>query len=113
MLSSCNRVKQSTYGAARIPDNSIIRELIRFRLPQMKNVPRSLSSEHGGDIQTQTQASGALKPTTTIYQVSVPLESSDGLITMNSTGVARIHVGRSTVGQRLWRLLCNTFRFEL
>jgi len=80
---------------------------------QLKQVPPALASDSGGPIQATRNAQGGLVPTSTIYQMGVPLENRAGLIFPGSTGVARIHVGQVTIGQRLWRLVCRTFHFEL
>jgi hypothetical protein len=41
------------------------------------------------------------------------LENADGALIPGATGQARIHAGRQTLGQRLWRSLCATFNFEM
>ena len=80
---------------------------------RMKNIPNSLSSNHGGNVQTRTGSQGQELPVSATYQVSVPFDNSEMFVQTGSTGVARVHVGQITIGQRLWRLAMRTFRFEL
>lgn len=80
---------------------------------QTKAIPKSISVNHGGDIDAKTNSAGAEVPKNTAYQIQVPLENSGKLVMPGSTGVARIHVGTITIGQRLWRLALRTFRFDM
>jgi putative peptide zinc metalloprotease protein len=80
---------------------------------KMNSVPKALASLHGGDLVTTKDDEGIDVPQSTTYQVSVPLENEQRLISPGSTGVAKISVGSQTVGWRIWRLACRTFRFEL
>ena len=79
---------------------------------KMEVVPKSLSSQHGGSILTTGNRQGQTVPSNTTYQVSVPVERVPDLLS-GSTGKAKVHVGYQTVGQKLWRTACRTFRFEL
>ena len=56
-------------------------------------------------------AQGRAKALTTKYQAKAALDDVEGLLFPGATGVARIHAGRRTLAQRLWRQLCHTFRF--
>ncbi len=80
---------------------------------EMNYVPRGLASRYGGDLLTTTDDQGRDVPQSTTYQVRVPLESIDGMVSNGATGVARIRTGSQTVGQRIWRMVCRTFRFDL
>lgn len=80
---------------------------------KMLNVPKQLSSRHGGNLLTRVDAEGMDVPESTTYLVSVPLENPDNKIVAGSTGVAKIRVGSQTIGQRLWRWAGRTFQFEL
>lgn len=80
---------------------------------KMKSIPKALSSFNGGDLVATKDSDGVDVPQSTTYQVSVPLANPDLLISPGSTGVAKIHVGSQTIGRRIWRLACRTFRFEL
>lgn len=79
---------------------------------KMEIVPKALSSRYGGAVLTNTNRQGQDEPANTTYQVSVPVNLRSGLLN-GSTGKAKVHVGYQTVGQKLWRTACRTFRFEL
>ncbi|HMO15445.1 MAG TPA: HlyD family efflux transporter periplasmic adaptor subunit [Pirellulaceae bacterium] len=80
---------------------------------KMRQIPRAMAADFGGTIHAKTTANNTLQPVETIYQVSVIVHNDDDLLLPGSTGVARIHAGYSTIGQRLWRLVLKTFRFDL
>lgn len=82
---------------------------------ELKAVPRSLSSRFGGGLATRQNPNGDDQPVSTTFLVSVPLELSDeeAVVFPGSTGVAKIRTGSQTVGERIWRLVCQTFQFEL
>lgn len=80
---------------------------------EMRFVPRGLSHLHGGDLQSVTDSQNREVPASTTYQVSVPLPQMSQAVIEGATGKARIRAGRQTVGSRLWRAVCSTFRFNL
>jgi putative peptide zinc metalloprotease protein len=80
---------------------------------KMKTVPPALSSQNGGDIVATPDGSGNDVPQSTKYLVNVPLANPELMIVPGSTGLAKIHTGSQTVGQRIWRLISRTFQFEL
>ncbi len=93
---------------------TIVKSTIDTISPQeMQFVPKALAGKYGGTIVTTTDANGLDKPQSTIYQVRVPLDDFDRPILAGATGVAKIRAGHLTVGQRIWRFICHTFRFEL
>jgi putative peptide zinc metalloprotease protein len=77
---------------------------------EMQQAPTSLSSQGGGTLPTAPDAAGQLKPLTVTYQASATLEDPAGAIVPGSTGHARVHAGRRTLGQRAWRAFCATFK---
>ncbi len=79
---------------------------------EMKLVPKALSSRFGGAIVTTQDRQGANRPKSTIYQVSVPFDE-DAEMLRGATGRAKIRSGSRTIGQRIWRVACETFRFHL
>jgi putative peptide zinc metalloprotease protein len=52
-------------------------------------------------------------PASTCYLLSVPLDNECESVLDGATGQARIRAGTQSIGQRLWRFICQTFRFEL
>lgn len=80
---------------------------------KMRSAPRQLSTRAGGDLQTTPNRDGQEQPLNATYQVTVPFDHEGTKILSGATGVAKVRVGTQTLGQRLWRILCQTFRFEL
>jgi multidrug efflux pump subunit AcrA (membrane-fusion protein) len=80
---------------------------------KMVETPAALSSKHGGELLSVTSAEGNDVPASTTYRVSVPLAVDGQPILSGGTGTAKISIGSQTVGQRVWRLLCHTFHFDL
>ena len=80
---------------------------------EMQNVPRALSSQNGGYIMSAQGTDGKDVPQSTTYQVRVPLKTISGPVPIGSTGIARIRTGDQTLGRRVWRFVCKTFRFDL
>lgn len=79
----------------------------------MEFVPTALSSLNGGPIAATRGPRGLDVSQSPTYQVKVLLDQPDGLISVGSTGTARVRTGYQTLGSRLWRLACATFRFDL
>ncbi len=75
----------------------------------------SMSSQTGADLQTEIDpATGQVKPRSVTYQARVPLEINDASMPMRPgyRGSAKIHVKEKSLGQRLWRVIAQTFNFE-
>jgi putative peptide zinc metalloprotease protein len=78
--------------------------------------PAILSANAGGELNTKTDAQGRPKPLSTSYRARVPLNDQgklQGLLCTGLTGQAKIHTRAQSIGQRLYRLITRTFRFEL
>lgn len=80
---------------------------------KMRQTPPALSSKNGGSLLTVTAGDGTSVPQSTTYRISVPVQLDQTLMFSGGTGTAKIHVGHQTIGQRIWRLMCHTFHFEL
>jgi hypothetical protein len=79
----------------------------------MSDVPKCLSSQFGGSLATTTDADGSILPREPTYQVTVPLAATIEEVAPGATGFARIRVGSRPLGSRLWRVVCQTFRFQM
>ena len=79
----------------------------------MEHVPPALSSLNGGPIAATRGPRGLDVAQSPTYQVKVLLNQPDGVIPVGSTGTARVRTGYQTLGSRIWRLACATFRFDL
>ena len=81
---------------------------------EMKHAPRGLSSRFGGEVMTRESETGEDRPLSTTYRLAVPVDLSEQAAAFHgATGVARIRTGNQTVGQRVWRVACETFHFRL
>lgn len=96
-----------------LPGTVISAETATISPIKMKSVPKSLSSRFGGDLITTQNEDGVDVPHSATFQVSVPFKYSDRSICDGCTGIAKVQVGSQTIGQRVWRLIRKTFRFDL
>jgi putative peptide zinc metalloprotease protein len=95
------------------PTRTFRSQLSEVSCAQMKAVPRCLSQKFGGDLNTTTAADKSERPASTTYRVAVPLDDAQGTLLVGSSGKAKVRVGYRTIGQWLWRMICQTVRFEL
>ena len=96
-----------------IPGSIVESNVQEISTSKMKAVPKGLSSRFGGDLVATRDDQGNDVPQSTTYQVSVPFELDTELLSDGCTGKAKIRAGSQTVGQRLVRLIQQTFRFDL
>ena len=75
--------------------------------------PRNLSAKVGGELPTETDATGAERPLNPSYQARVFLDDPDRLLRPGLRGRAKIHTAKQTLGRRAWRLISETFNFKL
>lgn len=80
---------------------------------QLKNTSSSMASQSGGDLQTEVDpTTGQVKPRSVSYQARVPIENVDLPLRPGYRGSAKVHVKPMSLGQRLWRIVAQTFNFE-
>jgi putative peptide zinc metalloprotease protein len=72
-----------------------------------------LSVKAGGQVPTETDASGREIPISTSYEALMTLDDAEAVFTPGMRGTARIQVGSRTVGRWLLRLLWQTFNFRM
>ena len=75
--------------------------------------PPALSNKAGGQLATETDATGREKLLVTSYAASAPLPDLHGTFRLGLRGTAKIHVGNRSLGQRLLRYINQTFNFGL
>ena len=80
---------------------------------KMREVPQAMAGQFGGRLAAEVGPDGHVLPLNPTYQVSAVLPERDDWLPNGAIGQARIHVGRRTVGWRLWRWSMRTFHFEL
>lgn len=78
----------------------------------MEQASPHLASQAGGDLGTQADASGMLRPISTSYQARVPLDPTEGVLRVGLTGTAKVYTGWQSLGQRLRRVIYRTFHFQ-
>jgi len=98
---------------AQLPGQVFTSETQDVSPSKMKSVPKALSSRFGGDLIASQSPNGVDVPTSTTYLVSVPMKTEGLQMLDGATGRAKVRVGNQTVGERLWRVVCRTFRFDL
>ena len=96
-----------------LPGRSLRTQLHQVSRLDMKIAPKGLSSKNGGDVITQTDASGQERPMNTTYQANANLESDSNELLIGATGQAKIRTGYQTVASRVWRYICQTFDFSV
>ncbi len=80
----------------------------------LNSASMALSSQTGGDLQTEIDpATGQPRPRSVSYQVRVPLDVDAIPLRIGYRGSAKIHTEPQTLGWRLWRIITQTFNFEL
>jgi putative peptide zinc metalloprotease protein len=90
-------------------------ELTELSQSALQNASTSLSSQTGGDLQTEIDPeTGMIKPRSVSYQGRVPLSSTELAMPLRPgyRGSAKIHVAPMSLGTRLWRVIAQTFNFE-
>jgi putative peptide zinc metalloprotease protein len=74
----------------------------------------SMASQTGGDLQTEIDpATGQVKPRSISYQARVPLVETGVTLRPGYRGSAKVHVDPMSLGSRLWRVVAQTFNFEI
>jgi len=80
---------------------------------ELKSASSSMASQSGGDLQTEIDpTTGQAKPRSVSYQARVPIEDFDLPLRPGYRGSAKVHVKPMSLGQRLWRIVAQTFNFE-
>jgi putative peptide zinc metalloprotease protein len=95
-----------------LPHETFYGTIAEIARQDLKISPRQLSNKAGGELATKTDAAGIERPQSTSYQALVRIEAPYQDVPIGIRGRAKIHAGTQTLGQRLWRFLCTTFRFE-
>ncbi len=80
---------------------------------EMEGISPRLASTSGGVVPAQSDRDGTVRPLTTSYQASVPLDNSLDLFRNGLVGQARIKTAPRTLASRLGRYLRRTFSFDL
>ncbi|MBJ42302.1 MAG: hemolysin D [Planctomycetaceae bacterium] len=82
----------------------------------MEFVPPSMTVQAGGKIPVRPDSIGGSRPLSATYQVAVELPAVPGdigVFRVGQRGWAKVSADPKSLGQRLWRLITRTFRFDL
>jgi putative peptide zinc metalloprotease protein len=97
-----------------LPHDTLHGTIERISVSNLKITPRRLSTGAGGELpSTKDPETGLEKPQSASYQAIVPIEDKDGVMIVGLRGRAKIHTKWLSLGNRLWRLIMNTFNFRL
>lgn len=100
------------FDAARMETfDGVLQEISQSKL---QATPMSLASQAGGDLQTEIDpATGQPRPRSISYQGRVPLDVATLPVRIGYRGSAKVHTHPRSLGWRLWRVITQTFNFEL
>lgn len=94
-----------------LPGQRLTERIERVSQQEMQHAPAGLSHKAGGRLATRTDGQGIERPVEVTYLADVPLEDHSGCLLPGTTGQAKVHAGYQSLAARLWRGLCQTFRF--
>jgi putative peptide zinc metalloprotease protein len=96
-----------------LPHTTFRTQIAEIANLDLKVSPKQLSNKSGGEVITETDASGVERPMNTSYQASAPIDDEDGLLYLGLRGKAKIYTHWQTIATRSWRWLTRTFNFKL
>lgn len=80
---------------------------------KVQYVPRGMSTQAQGRLETTADATGNFRPLNTSYQARAPLVDLDDSLQAGMQGQARIKTEWQTTFRRLYRYCAKTFHFDL
>ena len=93
------------------PSRSFRTTIERLALVPMTESPINLASQSGGQLGSQVDATGTIRPINTSYQAIAPIHDTKGLTQIDLRGQAKIKAGSRSLGSRLYRYVARTFHF--
>ena len=93
------------------PSRSFKTTIQRLALVPMTESPINLASQSGGQLGSQVDATGTIRPINTSYQAIAPIYDTKGLTQIDLRGQAKIKAGSRSLGSRLYRYVARTFHF--
>ncbi|MDZ4852975.1 MAG: hemolysin D [Pirellulaceae bacterium] len=92
--------------------NSVTGKILSISKSQMKESPENLAIQAGGQLNTAQDESGKVRPISTSYQATVPLEPKHVPFRSSYRGKARVHLEWRSLGWRFYRFCMKTFNFD-
>ena len=80
---------------------------------EVKIVPRGMSTQASGRLETKADQAGQMRPLNTSYQARAPLTEVPSTLQAGMQGQARIYTGWQTLFSRASRYVAKTFHFDL
>ncbi len=96
-----------------LPGTTFETKIERIATTEMTEPPRRLTERAGGELMTQTDATGREKLASTTYQARALILDPDHQLRIGLRGQAKIYTAKRTLANRLWRLLSEVFNFKL
>ena len=96
-----------------LPGETFSSTVDRVAQRELELTSRRMSSKTGGQLQTQTDATGGERPLSTSYQARALLTDEEAVLRLGSRGRARISVDSQTLASRMWRYVAQTFQLTL
>ncbi len=94
-----------------VPGRMLTGRVTQVGESRVETVPVELAK--AGKVATTISDDGIPRPTSTSFQARIAIDPLDAEVALRSTGKASISVSPSSLGHRLYRYACDTFRFEL
>jgi putative peptide zinc metalloprotease protein len=106
------KIDQSVEIQLELHPSKIYHSKIRkLALVPMTESPINVASQSGGQLGSQVDATGIVRPISTSYQAIASLHDTKGLTQIDIRGQAKIKAGSRSLGSRLYRYVARTFHF--
>jgi putative peptide zinc metalloprotease protein len=97
-----------------LPNDIFDSKIAEIAPAELKEAPKRLSTKFGGEVPIKTDPiTGVEKLQSPSYQADAPIDDENGHLRLGLRGTARIYTRWTSVGERSWRFLMNTFNFKL
>lgn len=92
--------------------NSVVGKISTVASTAMTEVPENLASQAGGPLNTAQDEFGKVRPISTSYQATVPLNPQHVAFRASYRGQAKVHLEWKSLGWRFYRFCVKTFNFD-
>jgi putative peptide zinc metalloprotease protein len=92
--------------------NSVTGNITRISDSEMTESPENLALQSGGNLNTAQDETGKVRPISTSYQATVPIEAKHVPMRSSYRGKAKVHLEWKSLGWRLYRFCLKTFNFD-
>ena len=96
-----------------LPDRIYIGKVEKISDRDLQFVPQLLSNKLGGEVPTTSDDQGRERLVSAAYQTTVVLDEDIPLLRSGMRGRARIHIGKRSTWDWIWRYIKTTFHFRL